>query len=344
MDARMLPRAAWIAAILLASSGASYRTPNYVVQTADAQFAETMGKAAETYRHDLAIEWLGTTIPNWSKPCIMNVQAAPNLGAGGATTFVVDRGEVFGWRMTIQGSQERLLDSVLPHEVTHMIFASHFRQPVPRWADEGGATTVEHSSEKAKHRRMLVEFLHTNRGIAFNQMFAMTEYPRDVMPLYAQGFSLAEYLIEMGGKREFVAYLDEGMKTNRWSAATQHHYGIDNLGALQKTWVGWVAQGSPALKPKTSPSTGPTEAVLVSNDKLPRPAPNLIYHMSRPAAEPVPADSPDSSDPGTMVRVVRPGQTVAPPTSIPPVASTQQILSAGWQSMPVPAATSQPSF
>ena len=43
---------------------------------------------------------------------------------------------------------------------------------------------------------MLVQFLRTDRGIAFNQMFAMTEYPRDVMPLYAQGYSLAEFLIQ----------------------------------------------------------------------------------------------------------------------------------------------------
>ena len=55
--------------------------------------------------------------------------------------------EVFGWDMKIQGSEERVLDSVLPHEVTHTIFASHFRQPLPRWADEGACTTVEHVSE-----------------------------------------------------------------------------------------------------------------------------------------------------------------------------------------------------
>ena len=74
-----------------------------------------------------------------------------------------------------------------------MIFASYFRRPLPRWADEGGATSVEHISEKQKHRQMLMQFLRTGRGIAFGQMFAMTEYPQDVMPLYAQGYSLAEY-------------------------------------------------------------------------------------------------------------------------------------------------------
>ena len=89
-------------------------------------------------------------LPAWSKPCPIHAQVAPKLGAGGATSFVFDRGEVFGWKMNIQGSRERILDSVLPHEVTHTIFASYFRQPLPRWADEGACTTVEHRSEIAK--------------------------------------------------------------------------------------------------------------------------------------------------------------------------------------------------
>ena len=91
-------------------------------------------------------------MPNWAQPCPITAQVGRHLGAGGATSFVFEHGEVFGWRMTIQGSLERILDSVLPHEVTHTIFATHFRQPLPRWADEGACTTVEHASEKAKQQ------------------------------------------------------------------------------------------------------------------------------------------------------------------------------------------------
>ena len=226
--------------------GASYPGPNFIVETADPQMAARISQAAEQYRHDLAIEWLGQEMPNWAQPCMMTVQVGPQLGAGGATTFVFDNGEVFGWRMTIQGSAERVLDSVLPHEITHMIFASYFRRPLPRWADEGGATSMEHISEKQKHRQMLVQFLRTGRGIAFGEMFAMTEYPPDVMPLYAQGYSLAEYLIYHGGRRKFVAFLADGMRDGQWSAAVERNYNIADLSALQNTWVAWVAQGFPA--------------------------------------------------------------------------------------------------
>ena len=110
---------------------AGYRTPNFVVEAPTDLLARKIGDAAEQYRHDLAVEWTGRPLPRWSRPCPITAQVAPLLGAGGATSFVFDAGEVFGWTMTIQGSEERILDSVLPHEITHTIFASHFRRPLP---------------------------------------------------------------------------------------------------------------------------------------------------------------------------------------------------------------------
>ena len=49
--------------------------------------------------------------------------------------------------MTVEGSLERILNSVLPHEVTHTIFAAKFGRPLPRWADEGGAVLSEDATE-----------------------------------------------------------------------------------------------------------------------------------------------------------------------------------------------------
>ncbi len=233
--------------LCLASVGASSQTRNFIVHTADPHHAVAFAQQAERLRRELAIAWLGQVLPDWSYPCPITATVGPHLGAGGATSFVFDRGEVYGWRMTIQGSYERILDSVLPHEITHMIFASYFRRPLPRWADEGGATTVEHETEKAKYRRMLIQFLRSHRGIPFDRMFSMTEYPADIMPLYAQAYALAEYLIQQGGRRKYVDFLAEGIHTGRWTEALQKHYGIRDLQTLQNHWVAWVAQGFPPL-------------------------------------------------------------------------------------------------
>lgn len=243
MEARLF-RAVVCAAAALLSLGASYRTNNFIVDAATPELAQEMCEAAEKYRHDLAIEWLGKPLPDWQEPCPIRVTVGERMGAGGATSFMFDRGRPFGWTMSVQGTRQRVLDSVLPHEVTHAIFATHFGRPLPRWADEGACTTVEHESERKKQEENLLVFLTTKRGIAFNQMFAMTEYPSDVLPLYSQGYSLARFLIAQGGKRKFVDYVGDGMQMGNWSAATKKHYGFENLSELQLTWVEWVRNGS----------------------------------------------------------------------------------------------------
>lgn len=225
---------------------AGYRTANFVVDAPTEMLARKIGDAAEQYRQDLAIEWTGSPLPRWSRPCPIQAQVAPNLGAGGATSFVFDNGEVFNWTMTIQGSEQRILDSVLPHEITHTVFASHFRRPLPRWADEGACTTVEHPVERARQHRLLIEFLTTGRGIAFPQMFAMREYPTDVLPLYSQGYSLARYLIERGGRHRYVAFVGDGMAADDWSGALSRHYGVGSVPQLQHQWLEWVKLGCPA--------------------------------------------------------------------------------------------------
>lgn len=263
MDARFCwaarPLAASAATMVVLALGAStqaagYRTTNFTVDAPTPQLAKEIGDGAESWRQALATEWLGQELPRWAEPCPIKARVSPNLGAGGATSFIFDGGEVFGWRMNIQGSRERVLDSVLPHEVLHTIFATHFRQPLPRWADEGACTTVEHRSEVSKQERMLIDFLRVRpgqpgRGIPFNDMFRLTEYPEDVLPLYAQGHSLSVFLIGQRGKREFLAFLSDGMSDDDWRRAVQKHYGYEHLLALQTAWLDWVKAGRPALGP-----------------------------------------------------------------------------------------------
>jgi hypothetical protein len=281
MEARLI-RAALLAAMLFMSMGASFRTPNFVIETQSPQLAEEFGKTAEKLRHEMAVTWLGRPMPQWSQPCPITVQVGPGLGAGGATTFVFNKGEVYGWRMTIQGSRERVLDSVLPHEITHMVFASHFRCPLPRWADEGGATSVEDKSELDKHRKMLVQFLTSKRGIAFNRMFSMVNYPRDIMPLYAQGYTLCDFLIQQGGRREFIEYLGDGLDSDQWATATKDHYGYGSLGELQNAWVAWVGRGFPTLERAIDqPAVDSEPRILLAGSKPARPEPNLIWRTGR---------------------------------------------------------------
>src|SRR5262249_42772271 len=129
----------------LASLGASVRTTNFVVHAANPQVAQQVAQKAEEYRKEKAQQWLGYDVPAWAKPCPLFVQVTM-AGTSGATTFDFGHNPI-RQRMEIRGPLDRLLASVLPHEITHTVFAYYFRCPVPRWADEGGSVLSEDEVE-----------------------------------------------------------------------------------------------------------------------------------------------------------------------------------------------------
>jgi len=257
MEARVIgSRSILFAALLLLTaacelSAASFRTPNFVVTVSipDQEFAKLVGEEAERFRKELAVMWAGQELPNWSAPCPIHVKVG-QIGAGGATTFSFHNGEVFGWKMNIQGTKERILDSVLPHEITHTILACRFRKPLPRWADEGMCTLVEHESERRRQVRLLGDVMRQGNKIPLRKLLAMTEYPpdmRDVMKLYAQGYSLTDYLVQQGGRETFLRFLGDAMRHGGWDQALSAHYGVNSIDLLEKKWNSWVVSGSPTL-------------------------------------------------------------------------------------------------
>ena len=202
---------------------------------------------------------------NWLRLTVIGL-AVTSLGAGGSTKFRFDDGHVFGWRMRVQGSLERILDSVIPHEVNHTILACYFRRPVPRWADEGAASLMEHESERQHQINLVNRLMHEGRRIPLRMLFNIAEYPRDmkqVMALYAEGYSLTEYLIQLGGRRKFLRFLDDAHHRS-WDTAVKSFYETASVEKLEQDWSRWVLAGSPSLLEKPEP--------LLAQRERPRPA------------------------------------------------------------------------
>ena len=252
MDARALRCLAvafWFAAGSLTTDAATHQTVNFAVTAKRQEVAEQVGKAAEVYRQQLAVFWLGKPLPNWSRPCRISVDEGA-LGAGGKTTFQFVRGEVLNWRMEVQGSLERILDSVLPHEINHTIFACHFRRPLPRWADEGAATLFEHRSEQLKQLSLLNEVIRNKHQlISLRDLLAMKEYPRGQRPMltmYAQGYALADFLVQQKGRQTYLKFISDGERTN-WEEAIRTNFDHEGIESLERNWQGWVLAGMPKL-------------------------------------------------------------------------------------------------
>lgn len=217
------------------SLGASYRTQNFIVEAATPQVAQQVGQYAEHYRKEKALQWLGYEMPPWRQPCPLRVTITMN-GSGGATSFAFDRGQILSQDMHIEGSLDRLLASVLPHEVTHTVFAHYFRCPVPRWADEGGSVLSEDDVERSRHDRMVRDILNTpGRAIPLRRLFSLTQYPRDVMVLYAEGYSVTNFLVGRSSRAAFLTFLAHGMRGD-WDGAVRTHYRYRSIEELEQAW------------------------------------------------------------------------------------------------------------
>lgn len=289
------------------AEAATYRTRNFIVKATRADVARQVAEYAEYYRRSKAQEWLGREIPDWVDPC--RVEVVLKLGdAGGATSFVFDKGRVLGQDMTVEGPLERILNSVLPHEVTHTIFAAKFGRPLPRWADEGGAVLSEDATELDRHDRLVREVINTGRMIPLHRLFVLTEYPNDVMALYAQGFSIANYLVSLKGKPYFLDFVWDG-QTHGWDRALASYYGIYSTDHLEQYWVGWLRDGR---------GTGSDHLLYAA--RTPQPATPSTAAKSTIVRGEMPED-PWSPQPFAVAQPIKHAST-SPPSPFEPVLAT----------------------
>jgi hypothetical protein len=268
---------------VFACMGASYRTTNFFVHAPTQEIAQQVGQLAERYRKEKALEWLGKEMPNWPQPCPVHVTLDMS-GPSGATSFNFGqdqsgRGVVVSQHMQIQGPLNRLLASVLPHEITHTVFAYHFRCPLPRWADEGGSVLSEDDIERIRHDKLVRQILNGGQEIRLRTLLSLTEYPQGkVMHLYAQGYSLTNYLVNRSDKHTFLNFVAYGMHYG-WDQAAYAFYKHRTIEELEEVWL------------KNLRDTKGQPHILLAKNKQPA----------------------NQGSPGTLVRLtVPPGQTYQP--------------------------------
>jgi hypothetical protein len=222
---------------LLAGAGVSVRTTNFIVEAPTRDVAERVARHAEVCRTQIAKNWLGRELENWSKPCPIKVRITSGE-AGGVTSFGFSQGRVTDQQMTVEGRLDRILASALPHEVTHTIFAGHFGGPMPRWADEGASLLSEDQRERRRHDQIAADLLARGGEVPLPRLFDIEAYPKDLMSFYGQGYYVSRFMIEMGGRPRFLEFIRDGMK-NGWDSATREHYRLANVRELDRAWRSW---------------------------------------------------------------------------------------------------------
>lgn len=224
----------------LAVWGQSARTTNFVVS---GNHADEVADACEESRRFLALHFLGRELPDWRSPALVTIKHGGGLHGGGTTSFLPMRGGPYQITATWEGTRETLLANVVPHEVCHLVLATHFQRPLPRWYDEGACIAIESPGSQDFQARINVRHLQTGRGDAFNRFLNRTEYPRDVGAFYAQSHSVAAYLLHLRGPAEYIRLGDEYFRSGSWDTAVQRVYGFKDVSDFQVTWNQWLASG-----------------------------------------------------------------------------------------------------
>ena len=142
--------------------------------------------------------------------------------------------------MSIQGRGREIFESVLPHEIGHTVLATYFGRPTPRWLEEGFCVAVENSSSRTQLEKIAIDLLRRGEMLTVERMFELTDYPRDALPFYSQGYSLTRFLIEHGGEQKLIQFVSDGIDSRDWGSAMHKHYGYESLAQLQTAWAGWV--------------------------------------------------------------------------------------------------------
>lgn len=233
--ARLLP--VILVGVLPLLAGASHRTTNFVVEAPTAEVARRVCEHAEACRTRIAKAWLGHELESWRDPCPIRVKVTAGE-AGGLTSFGFRDGKVSDQSIVVEGRVERILASAIPHEVTHTIFAAYFGGPMPRWADEGASLLSEDRRELARHDDIVNDLMSRRGEMPLARLFQIEEYPKDLMAFYGQGYSISRFLVEMGGRPQFLSFVRDGLKSG-WDNATRRHYSLAGVRELDRAWRSW---------------------------------------------------------------------------------------------------------
>ena len=134
--------------------------------------------------------------------------------------------------------QEMLFDTVLPHEMGHIIFREFvgYNKKLPLWLDEGVACMQEYESkERLATAKCLVNLkLYTHLDDLSKISDSSVIIP---FIFYNEAASLVDFLLKRFGKSKFVDFCRSLRDEPDWTQSLKGVYKIKNLNELEKLWV-----------------------------------------------------------------------------------------------------------
>ncbi|QDV33264.1 peptidase MA family metallohydrolase [Tautonia plasticadhaerens] len=223
-------------------------TENFRIFHADAELADGIARSAERSRTELLRYWDGSEADApWSPRCDLYVYPDATIftrmtgqegDSPGFSTMGLSGGRVVARRINLRADHGDLVESVVPHEVAHVVLADLFpTRQIPRWADEGIAVLAEPNGAQAGRLAVLDGPIASGKVFLTGQLMTASMPDGRYWDLFmAQSASLARYLIQLDSPGRLVAYLRETHNIGA-EAALRKVYGFEDFDDLHARWL-----------------------------------------------------------------------------------------------------------
>ncbi|GIW88871.1 MAG: hypothetical protein KatS3mg108_3195 [Isosphaeraceae bacterium] len=228
------------------------KTANFLIYHADPDLARKVAEAAEAARLAAWNRWADhRPLAPWNPPCYLYLFPDAGIFAAvtgqpadspGFSTVGFLGGHVTARRINLRAGHPKLVDAVLPHEVTHVVLAEILGEvPIPRWADEGIAALSEPDAEQALRAGELADQIDSPQLFPIRDLLLM-DYPDEHRwPLYyAQSISLTRFLVQLKGERIFLQFLRDAAR-HGYDVELARVYGFASIDDLEYAWKSRVA-------------------------------------------------------------------------------------------------------
>ena len=228
-------------------------TENFQIVHFNAALAEKVAEAAEFSRRDIMAK-LGLS-PQWSgkvKIVIHRTQAEYTTRTlqpewtGGCSKFAYEGGRLIDAQIHSWQTSPRLLKSVLPHEITHLIVNSSMtdQSAMPRCLHEGFAVMMEPTFRQEYFMNFLRLRIKSRDFITLTDLIASRDYPRDPEFFYAEGYALAAFLVQEKGMANAVMLIKDASASKKPDAELLRVSGRKSIDDLQSDWLEWIGKSA----------------------------------------------------------------------------------------------------
>jgi hypothetical protein len=216
-------------------------TPDNVSRATDQKLAEQVLHRAETFRREIALQWLGAELPNGAGQTSISVVLSPNEDSG--LTWAKDHPDRTLHSVYLRTTAENSVGCTLHHEIVHVVLATFAPHPnrLPSWLEEGIASRYDDDTRRAAREQMRRTWVSSGQ---IPRLVELLENP-DILSVdesaYASATSLVSFLLTKGNERTLLRFAADGQRYG-WEASLRAHYRINGHAELQTQWQAWLAR------------------------------------------------------------------------------------------------------